>query len=531
EGAQPPPAGNSATEDGGAVHITVDGGKVLNVMRGGIGASWHAIDQAIPCGQPHPVFLLETHGGSAWGGYPPADDERAWQQIYRHASWLGLDWNRVEIEQRIYEPERNRFTFDSPEMRILCRILDWHQQHGADVFFQQMWSNVGWLAYPEFRDDPIARVHSGPADLDAFADGLATLMEHLIKERGYTCIKWLCITNEPGEKWSWWQQPPNTPLSLRPGLVAVRKALDRRGLSLPLSGPDSTATNGTAGLPNGVPAGIDCLDVVNAYDFHNYGVDFDCKTRGFLASQEHNAIAWSQYAHDENKPLFITEFGSMAFPFRPDKPGPSCPQAVLAGSELIVRMANAGVDGFNRWSFLNRGDLDGQWQMIETWDRQKQEMLTDYTPHPNSYFGAGLLPRFTAKHSAVLACAVTGGRIGDWNRVFAAAFRSPRGHLTVAVVNDAAQAFRLELQIREPSRPLVLHRYRYGEAEYDRTDVRVDPQGRFPIGPGAAALRDTIPPGSLTLYSSYELGHDAPGVVTESDDGSAPEDATLAARK
>jgi hypothetical protein len=80
-----------------------------------------------------------------------------------------LDWNRVEVEQRIYEPERDAFTFDSPEMRILYRILDWHEKNHADVFFQQMWCNVPWLAYPEFRDDPVG-VSTCPVDL-TFADG------------------------------------------------------------------------------------------------------------------------------------------------------------------------------------------------------------------------------------------------------------------------------------------------------------------------------------------------------------------------
>jgi len=35
-----------------------------------------------------------------------------------------------------------------------------------------------------------------------------------------------------------------------------------------------------------------------------------------------------------------------------------------------VRGINAGVDGFNRWSFINRGDLDGQWQLLRTWQSE-----------------------------------------------------------------------------------------------------------------------------------------------------------------
>ena len=68
-----------------------------------------------------------------------------------------------------------------------------------------MWGNVRWNTFPEWRDDPIARVHSGPVSMDDFGEGLATLVEHLVKKKGYTCIRWVCITNEPGAEWSWWQ--------------------------------------------------------------------------------------------------------------------------------------------------------------------------------------------------------------------------------------------------------------------------------------------------------------------------------------
>jgi len=507
---EPTGTGVRSPLEGGSVVVTVDCGKVVNTMRGGIGASWHAMESPIPYGVKHPAFTSYSHGGSGWGGYPPAEDERAWQQIYRHASWLGLDWNRVEIEQRVYEPERGKFTLDSPEMRILYRILDWNQKNGADVFFQQMWSNAAWLAYPEFRDDPVGRVHSAPADLDAFADGLATLMEHLVKKRGYTCIKWLCINNEPGEGFSWWQAPPNKPLSIGLGLAAVRKALDKRGLNLPLSGPDATTA-----FPNKAPGGFDYLNLLGAYDFHDYGADFDFRTKGHIAGQERNAAAWVELAHRESKPLFLSEFGTMAYGWLPDKPGPSCLQSALAGSELVIRLANAGVDGFNRWSFLNRGDLDGQWQFVDTWDRQKKKLLADFPPHPNSYFCLGLLSRFTAKNSAALGSRVEGGKLADWQRVFCTAIRSPQGNLTLAVVNDAPAEFNLRLGVQDLVKPIRLCRYRYGEAERDRADVKVKPQTEFPVGPAANDLRDRLPPNSLTIYSTYKLEHDAPGVIAE----------------
>jgi hypothetical protein len=307
-GAFPAQAPESApTKTATVVKINVDASKVINTMRGGIGASWHAIEKPIPIG----------HGGSAWGAYPPAEDDRAWQQIYRHASWLGLDWNRVEIEQRVYEPERDRFTFDTPEMRILYRILDWNQQHGTDVFFQQMWTNTAWLAYPKFRDDPITRVHSAPQDLEAFANGLATLTEYLIQKRGFTCIKWLSITNEPEASWSWWQSPDG-PLSIGRGLAAMRKALAQHSLNLPLSGPDISQ----GGFPAVVPGDFDYLPLLGAYDFHDYDADFDFRTGGHIAAQERNAAVWAKFAHDQSKPLFLSDSAPWPTTGSPTNPAP-----------------------------------------------------------------------------------------------------------------------------------------------------------------------------------------------------------------
>lgn len=480
------------------VQITVDTDSVVNTMRGGIGASWHAIEKPIPIG----------HGGSAWGAYPPAEDGLAWQQIYEHAEWLGLDWNRVEIEQRVYEPEAGRFTFDTPEMRILYRILDWNQQHGTDVFFQQMWANAEWLAYPSARKDPVARVHSAPADLDAFADGLAALMEHLIKKRSYTCIKWLSITNEPGAKWGWWNDASENPLPIGPGLDAVRKALAQRGVEVPLSGPD-------AGMEyfNTMLKPQDALEL-GAYDFHDYGIRIDAHSNGFLEKQVQAVSGWVQFAHAQNKPVFLSEYGTLELPIAPQDMRPNAPDAVLAGAEFVIRDSNAGVDGFNRWSFLNRGDLDGKWQYVDTWDIADNELLTKFTPHMNSYFGLGLMSRFIAKHAQVLNAKVSDARVENWQRVFCAAFRSAAGNVTIAVVNDAPDPFAMTFAWAGTAPSGRFHRYQFGNAQFGRTDVTVEPDSDFAPAP-RGGWTDTLPGNSLTIYSTYELKMGDAGVIAD----------------
>jgi hypothetical protein len=220
-----------------------------------------------------------------------------------------------------------------------------------------MWCNAAWLAYPEFRDDPVGRVHSAPVDLDAFADGLATLMEHLIKKRGYTCIKWLCINNEPGANFSWWQAPPNKPLSIGPGLAAVRKALDQRGLKLPLSGPDTTTA-----FPSQAPGDLDYLGL-GAYDFHDYGADFDFRTKGIYRRRSKTPLNGRLSPQRRQTALSLSSDG-----VRLGARQTGCAARRPCSPAAVVRLAN-GVAA-QPLEFPEPGDLDGQW-LVDTWDQAR----------------------------------------------------------------------------------------------------------------------------------------------------------------
>ena len=479
------------------VTVEVDAASTVRAMAGGIGASWHAIEEPIP------VVGGRSHGGSGWGANPPAEDEKAWSEVFRHADWLGLDFCRVEVEARIYQPERDRFTWDSPEMRILYSILDWCERRGVDVFFQQMWMNVDWNAFPEFRGDAVKRVHSGPQSMGDFAAGLAALVEHLVKAKRYTCIRWVSITNEPGYDWSWWQEPPNRPMPLAPGLRAVREALDRKGIAVPLSGPDWTD------LPGLDPKRIDFDESVGAYDLHSYYARFDWEKQGGypLDEAERRLADWSKWARERGKPLFLSELGTMNYGWGGSHPGPASFNSALKDAELVLRGIAAGVDGFNRWSVLNRGDLDGQWQMIDTWDPAAKRLKAAFGPHPNSYFVYGLLSRFAAKRSEVLACAVTGGKEKSFPRVFAAALRSPKGQFTAFVLNDAPVAWKASIRFKGLE-GRTLHIYRVAAGTKDRTDLRIEPV-RSP------EAKDGIPPMSLTVYTTFQLAHDDRGIIVE----------------
>jgi hypothetical protein len=120
----------------GSYEIKINGNDIAHTMKGGIGASWHSLVFDLPLENHKYTWPADTVSprGSAWGGNPPLSDKKAWDQVYDHARWLGLDFLRVELDQRMYEPQRNRFDWDNEEMKVLFRILDWCQENDADVF-------------------------------------------------------------------------------------------------------------------------------------------------------------------------------------------------------------------------------------------------------------------------------------------------------------------------------------------------------------------------------------------------------------
>jgi hypothetical protein len=474
--------------------IHVDASRVEHTMRGGLGASWHALIHDIPLANEkydYPVRFVGSRG-SGWGGNPPLANAAAWEDLRRHARWLGLSFLRVELDQRMYESARGRFDFENDEMQALYRILDWAEAEGADVFLQQMWRHVEWNAFPG-----VHPLLSAPRSLEDHADGLATLLEHLTKKRGYTCIRWISIANEPpGGTWGYWWSAGSWPgPSLTSALASVRQALDARGIAIPLSGPDWTDQ------PAFDPAAMDFDPHVGAYDIHTY--------KGLDAAGQKVIDGWVSHARSTGKPFFLTEFGDMRHGWGGSNPGPRTFVALLSNAEVVIRGLRSGVDAMNRWSFTNRGDLDGEWQLVRTWDAKSGTYHEHVTPEPVPYFGFGLLTRFFARHSAILSTRVETdpSRVEE---VLAAAVRSPRGEVTVFVLNQGDASVEAEAVLGATRSPLFL--YQVEEKDLvSATGLR--PKSR--LAPPARPSTLALPPRSITVLTSFDLGPEDPGVVRD----------------
>ena len=477
----------------------------IRTMSGGIGASIHVISTELPSKKPG---RRDSWSGSEWGGNPEPSDVSHWQELAHHAEWLGMDWCRVELEQRVYEPGKRAFDWDNSEMQVLYMVLDWAERNGVDVFLTQMWANVGWNAYPGSAEDPVKRLRSAPNSIPEFAFGLGELLEHLIKRKAYTCIKWVVICNEPEQDgFSWWQDANMKALPITPGLKAAREEFDRRGLSVPLSGPDWPY------LPAFEPAKIECEPYVGAFDFHSYDAVFDSMgEENNLAEAEKRLAAWAKWAHAKNKSLFLSEFGTMGYGWGADDAAPACYQSGLKNASLVVRGINAGVDGFNRWSFTNRGDLDGQWQLVRTWDIEANKLLDAFTPQPNAYYQFAMLTRYFPKHSGVLTTRVEAPFQPTDRKLVATALRSPKGGTTILVVNESHHAADVSIALDGLAAPLKLQRYSLTKEAQDKSQVSINPERTIEV---AKDFKDRIPPESIVVYSTYTLRAEEPGLIVE----------------
>jgi hypothetical protein len=471
--------------------ITVDASQILHKMKGGMGASWHVITDVEPLNNEKYKYKVREVSplGSAYGGNPPTTDTLAWNKIKNHAAWLGLNFIRVELTQRTYEPKRHVFDWQNEEMLALYEVLDFCETNGADVFLQQMSSFVEWNSYPG-----VHPLISAPKSLDDFADGIATLLEYLTKTKGYTCIKYFCMTNEPpGGPWGYWWDYGDETGSINDAWKRLKEEFDNRGISIPISGPDWTS------MPPFEEAKLTFAPYLGAIDIHSYD--------GITAEREATLKQWADWAHAQNKPFFLTEYGNMQLGWGTDDPNQKSFEAALSNANDVIRALRAGADGVNRWSFTNRGDLDGQWQLIHTFDRENKTYLSEIKPENEAYFGFGIFSRFLSKYSSTVSCVTN----QTDSVLMSVALLSPAGELSIFILNKSDEKLTLNLKIDNlPEKEMNV--YQTTKEAVANINFELNSTQSFKSN---KTEKIDLPARSITTVSSYALKNSDKGVILQ----------------
>jgi hypothetical protein len=274
--------------------------------------------------------------------------------------------------------------------------------------------------------------------------------------------------------------PPVTP-----AWKEVRRSLDKRNINIPISGPDWTD------LPVFDASKIDFDEFIGAYDIHSY--------QGIDDEKQKIVEDWARWAKQHNKPLFLSEIGDMRKGWKDDNPGPKSFAAALSNAESVLRGLSAGVSAFNRWSFTNRGDLDGQWQLVRTWDIANKKYYDKIEPEPVAYYGYGIITRFLVKHSSVVQTDPIGIR-----EILSNTLVSDDGNLTTYILNKSDSTRSVNIRI-SGSGNRKLYLYRVTEEESGKSGFRMDPVKEINHKEGKIITIDLLPKSINTLTTFRKM--------------------------
>ncbi len=150
----------------------------------------------------HDVITQDFKGlGVQWDPYqvhPLTDDE--WKMVCQRVDYLNPSFVRCMIYATTYckgldANQEPIYDFESDDMKALIRELDYLQSRNIEVVLGE------WEAPDRFKG-----AYTGvTVDSPLWAKMISGLMDYLVNEKGYTCIKYFNYVNEANTDWSYCQ--------------------------------------------------------------------------------------------------------------------------------------------------------------------------------------------------------------------------------------------------------------------------------------------------------------------------------------
>lgn len=170
--------------------------------------------------------------------------------VLKRLTWMRPSFLRIMMQVKWAFPDGRRFTPDNPAMSAFYRHLDYCQKHGITVFLTDWGCEPDWLRVPGVENvgDP------------KYAEMIGVYLDYLLRQRGYSCIRYFIMVNEPNlevRDWSRWKQ----------GLLQVKEQIQARGLDrqIALAGPDSSGADEWL-----EQAASELAGDLAVYDIHHY---------------------------------------------------------------------------------------------------------------------------------------------------------------------------------------------------------------------------------------------------------------------
>ena len=300
--------------------------------------------------------------GVEWGAYEDTDKliDGGWEKIIDHMDHFGAarirlminyDWfcqNFDDKGNNDHSDDTWTYNFTNKYALNMLEILDYSQKNGIDVAFGA-WNVIGQL-----NNDVWGMMEEVTSDI-RWAKITADVLNFLVNEKGYSCIKWFVNSNEPnltGAKGSS-KNYNNTYEIWEQGVKNVRKALDDIGLTkIGIIGGDTTGYRGCdeyfSNIANRIPG------YVADYGAHFYLSNIEVD-RGIALNNLRELAKNVKKIHPEfgkGRPFEVWESGFIDGKTALDS------QTAIATTSYAIRMADftiqclaSGMDGICYWDF------------------------------------------------------------------------------------------------------------------------------------------------------------------------------------
>ncbi len=454
--------------------VRIDGDRIVNRDYIGNGVQWDP-------------YALDYGRGRV------AISDADWEKLYARLDFMRPAFIRVMINTTSVVRDGHLDPTRTPE--DLLRILDYCRTRGVTVMFGD-WGGR------------IVNARAGTIDR-TLIDHAAAYAAYLVEERGYDCIRYYNLVNEPNGWWSSTQGRFDLWLEAARCFrerLAARGIVDRVGLVAPdaaIWGPEEAWW---------VARSRDELGEVGLYDIHTYPSKSTVNSGDYtriLRAYRDEVPEGAKIVMGEIGFKFVEEADSL---YRDEnrRRAAAQPNASTEDSQMFVydtmygtdmadalfQTVNAGYSGCVAWMLddaMHNNEAPGKLKIWGMWNIFGEELFGAQEECVRPwYYAWSLLCRYLPQGSDFCAVETAGT---DGLRAVAAV---KEGRRTIAVVNVAREACEVRLEAPAWGRMKGATRYRYGEGLY-RTE------GDHTLLPDAERVRLDLKRGETLLLPGESL--------------------------
>jgi hypothetical protein len=441
--------------------------------------------------EPNTIVSTNFMGfGVQWSPYPWFDiSDAAWERCFERLDFMRVPLVRVMTRAYKYcdgfDAQGNPiYAWDNNRMKKMYRLLDYCQKRQVTVIIGE-WDDP---ASPEDRADKASDKLQG-YKMDCtdprWTRLIGDFLDHMIKTKGYTCLKYYNLINEPNGGWSHCADFGKWKI----GINILYAEIQKRGLDkqIQITGPDVTWMRDYHWLDRAV---LECPKILGAYDVHEY-IPYEDLESGYAEK-----VLWLKRdfinRHDptgRGKPFFMGEIGmNRRGPVEPQGGEDSHPKVYepIYGvwmTDWNIQSARAGMQGTIAWMLddamhINK-DKDTKWPDIHQTLFKKWgfwNSLAEEIGHPEDaklrpwFYTWSLMSRYFPR-----GCTIVRTRNAEVKGIRTLAATAAAGAFTFCVVNDSEAAQQAFLRAPAIGRPLDIRRYLYSP-----DDRPVDAKG-YPV--------------------------------------------------